>query len=290
MQNETKRRVSTFLSIFAYSGGTVHGFKKLKSIMYILSRRYPKLIPYKFDSWFFGPYSRKLTYDIDDLCWHSWLRCFLEKPKEEIEPIHHVYDLSYSSLSIVQSNLQRLEKFLYEHDVKDLREFSSHLMALEILPPSIAMNLALLYKNDSETTGNSNINEPSVLIKADYTIQFTRKNIDKLLDWYEKHGIKCSETFPANEFRVEVEPRKVDDLVSKRYDYIRLDKSRLNEYYYSHKMIHEELKKYPLYDFIEKSVGVDKISSTMLTYLKLFEEENNLEEARKKLDETRREP
>lgn len=287
LKNGPDYHKNLFLSLLMFSGGIIHGYKKIKSIIYLLSKRYPDLIKYKFDMQFFGPYSKQLVNDLEDMYWHHWLECRLQPPEKDSEPIHHLYSLSYIGQNYVQIHLSDLEKWLFEKGVEDIKDLSSTILALEILPTQVALNMSLVKSEEDLIKDPFYIDdEISNFVLSNYSMSFDKEIVNKLIDWYEYKNINCLPLETPSTYKITIDSSIAPALVHNRYEYLRLSEDDIENFKERYrKNIEKELEVYPLKDIAFNKSDLTNVKNKIESILYFFEKSNNLRKANEKLDQ-----
>jgi len=226
-EGEVNREIGKVSSILSMIGD-IDSYKKLKSLVYIFSQG-NDYFPYKWDEQFFGPQSSEFLFILETAVNNSYINEFFIRPEKEEYPIHHGFKPTAVTNSITQTHLQYRLDELKKNGIVDPNEFLSRMVALKALPTSIALNEALKISESKPSNARSESQDltlSSHYLKMNYSINFNEENVGGLKTYYKKIGIDFKPIESEGNYevdKVEFDIDKINSVVDKRYEYLRLE-------------------------------------------------------------------
>jgi len=227
---DESQNISSFIAVL----DGIDSYVKLKSMVYIFSREYPKLFKYDWENGFLGPESRMLSAllgkSVNEIV---FLNMNYAKPDREEYFIDHRYIPSATMSSIVKNRFEETIGSFKAKGVEDIDGFLTKAVALRNLPTAVSLDeslhLADKHKLLRVHTDDENLSKNSSLIHSDYTSQMTTGNVSLLNKQYSKEGIHLIPIRKASNYKlekVEFLPDKVDSIVQEKFEGMRLQSAQ----------------------------------------------------------------
>ena len=223
---DESQNISSFIDLL----DGIDSYVKLKSMVYIFSREYPKLFKYDWENGFLGPESRMLSNLLEKSANETlFLHMNYAKPEREEYFIDHSYNPSSVMSSIVENNFKETIGRFKAKGVEDIDGFLTKAVALRNLPTAVSLDESLHLADKRKLlrvhTDDENLSKESHVMYSYYTSQMTTDNVSLLKRYYNKEGIRLIPIRKAINYKlekVEFLPDKVDSIVQEKFEGLRL--------------------------------------------------------------------
>jgi hypothetical protein len=264
---DESQNISSFIDLL----DGIDSYVKLKSMVYIFSREYPKLFKYDWENGFLGPESQMLSNLLEKSANETlFLYMNYASPAREEYFIDHCYKPSFMMSGWVKSQVEEAINRFKAKGVEDIDGFLTKAVALRNLPTAVSLDESLHLADKRKLlrvhTKDENLSKTSQVTYSEFTTSMMPRDISLLKKYYKNEGIRLITIGKSEKNymleKIEFSPNMVDSIVEKKFEDLRTPNNP-NEIRFNEPLVKLRELGFSLDDEVLKQTADEYLKKTM---------------------------